>query len=61
MFSHRVTSALIDVRVAETVVQIPIERATIRRVVPITANERRNQTGRKRVFNPYEYYLIFKN
>gem|GEM_PF-3701958 len=52
---------MIDVRVAETVVQIPIERATIRRVVPITANERRNQTGRKRVFNPYEYYLIFKN
>ena len=61
MFSHRVTSALIDVRVTEAVVQIPIERTTIRRVVPITANERRTQTGRKRVFNPYVFYLIFKN
>lgn len=47
------TSADIDVRVAETVIQIPIERTTIRRVVPITTNERRHQQAEKRVFNPY--------
>lgn len=44
-------SAIVDVRVTESVIQIPIERTIIRAIIPITANERRT-TGAKCAFNP---------
>jgi hypothetical protein len=55
---HRKPSALIDVRVPEFVVQIPIEQACITAIVPITTDEETNKTAKAR-FQPICKSVIF--